>query len=138
MYDRLRLKLIIALVAILASPGAQAALVTKTYKNSSDITELFLWSADPAGMTFAGVDLSDKNLAAWTTALNLGDRLVLEGPKVKKGKKAGKFNIEFDYSVVPFTFQFAEVLLMMSALAFMGVAARKGSPSDSAASRSEP
>lgn len=103
----LRIKLIIALLLSLTPLGSQGALVTERYRNDSDITELFLWSDDTSVMTFAGVDLSDPKLAGWTV-LDFGDRLVLEGPEVKMS--LGKFDIDFDYSVEPFTAQAAEVL----------------------------
>ena len=105
-----RINLIVALLLGSVPLVSQAAVVTQTYKNATEITNLFLWSEDPADMTFVDVDLSDKKLAGWTIPVTFADRLVLDGPQVKKGKKAAKFNIEFDYSAAPFKFQFAEVL----------------------------
>jgi len=90
------------------SSGACAAVSTEVYKNDSDMTDLFLWSDNPANMTFLNVDLSDPDLAGWAVMVNSGSSLVLEGPKVKKSN--GKFNIDFQYSSAPFTFQFAEAM----------------------------
>lgn len=104
---RLKIKLAICVLVTLAPLCSQAAIVTERYKNSTAITDLFLWSDDPTVMTFAGVDLSDKKLAGWS-GLNFGDRMVIEGPEIKKNK--GKFDIDFDYTVAPFTLQYAEVM----------------------------
>jgi len=106
--DKFRTIFYLTVLLILMSSGAAAAVSNEVYKNDSDITDLFLWSDNPANVTFSGVHLSDPNLAGWTVMLNSGGALVLEGPEVKKSN--GKFNIDFQYSVAPFTFQFAEVM----------------------------
>ncbi len=103
-----KITLLAGLLCALAPLSGHALVTTQRYQNDTDLTNLFLWSDNPQNMSFLGADLSDKKLAGWTVALNTGSFAVLEGPEVKKS--LGKFDIEFDYKIAPFTLQFAEVL----------------------------
>ena len=91
-----------------AAANANAAVITDRYKNDTEMTNLFLWAADPTNLSFGNIDLSDNKLAGWSVAINTGDYLVLEGPAIAKSQS--KINIDFHFNVAPFSFQFAEVL----------------------------
>jgi hypothetical protein len=98
----------VLLLSSLVPFAAAAESVSGRYKNDADITHLFLWSDDLSDMTIANADLSDKKLSGWTIE-NLSKSLVLvHGPEVKKS--TGKFAIDFNVSVAPFRYTFAEVL----------------------------
>lgn len=98
-------------LAALAPLSAQGATTTETANVKSAMTHLFLWSDDPAVMQFADVDLTAPKLAGWSL-FSSGDAsgapLIAEGPAIKKGWS--KFDITFNYSSAPFSFQFAAVV----------------------------
>lgn len=101
-----------ALYAILACgfivANANAAVITDRYKNDAEMTNLFLWATDPTNLSFGNIDLSDAKLAGWSVPINTGAYVVLEGPAIAKSQS--KINIDFEFKVAPFSFQFAEVL----------------------------
>lgn len=100
----------LAICALLACAAANAGadVITDRYKNDTEMTNLFLWATDPTNLSFGNVDLSDKKLAGWSVTINTGDYLVLEGPSIAKSQS--KIDIDFQFQVAPFSFQFAEVL----------------------------
>jgi len=105
---QLKTKTLLAALLVLSAFAANAATDTERYKNDADMTNLFLWSTDPSNMTFGSIDLTDAKLTGWSVMHNDGAYLVLEGPEISKSKS--KINIDFNFTVAPFTFQFAEVL----------------------------
>lgn len=102
------------LLAIILSAGAtlpaNAATLNQWFSNDTTSNAIYLWltasSAPTTDITNVIFDAASA-MSAWGST-GTTDSLVLYGPAANAG--AGRVQLRFDYSVRPFSFEYAEVL----------------------------
>lgn len=116
--DNVMLLGVMLLSLLLAAAPVRAATLDQLFANDFDATGIYLWSMDPANMTFTSASFG-ANMNGWTVQSNTGDKLVMSGPSVAPG--AGRFNVLMSYLSRPFQMEWAEVYFNNAVTTVRGV-----------------
>ena len=102
-----RFAAIVAVVFGFASHDASASTLQQTFTNDYASNAIYLFADNPVNLSFTSATFSG-GASGWSLTVNTGDELAMSGTVLTPG--SGLFNVTFNYTSLPFSFQWAEVL----------------------------